>query len=68
MDVSKWRFYNSGQLEYMFLADDGSKAETLLERQYKDIEQLDEKKRFFHENSTKIREWPKRIHREENLV
>jgi len=63
-----WRFCNVGQLEYMFLADDGTESETELERKCKEIEQVDEKRAFICENATKIREWPERIHREENLV
>jgi hypothetical protein len=63
-----WRFCNLGQLEYMFLADNGSESETELERKCKEIKQLDEKKAFICSNATKIREWPERIHREENLV
>jgi hypothetical protein len=63
-----WRFWNLGQLEYMFLADNGSESETELERKCKEIKQLDEKKAFICSNATKIREWPERIHRQENLV
>ena len=63
-----WRFYNVGQLEYMFLAEDESGSETQAERRVKEIQDLEEKKRFFLQNATKIREWPERIRREENLV
>lgn len=63
-----WRFYNLGQIEYMFLADDGSDTKTQLEKRYKKIDGSDEKKAFFFENATKIRGWPERIHRKENLV
>jgi len=61
-----WRFCNLGRLEYMFLADNGSEPETEFERDYKEIKQLG-KKAFICSNATKIREWPERIHREENL-
>ena len=63
-----WRFYNVGQLEYMFRADDASDSESQLEKLCKDIEGLDEKKEFFLKNATRIREWPQRIRRVENLV
>jgi hypothetical protein len=52
----------------MFLADNGSESETELERNCKKIKQLDEKRAFICSNATKIREWPERIHQEENLV
>ena len=58
-----WRFYNVGQLEYMFLVDDGTKSETELEGRYKGLGQSEEKKAFFYQNATKIREWPERIQR-----
>jgi len=63
-----WRFYNVGQLEYMFRADDDDDSESALERQCKEIERVEEKKEFFLKNATRIREWPERIQRVENLV
>jgi hypothetical protein len=62
-----WRFYNNGQLEYMFRADDMSGCETELEKQCKKIKELDEKKAFLEKNATKIREWPERCQRKANL-
>ena len=65
-----WRFCNLGQLEYMFLADNGSEPETEFERDcnLKEIKQLEEKKAFICSNATNIIEWPERVHREENLI
>jgi len=62
-----WRFCNVGQLEYMFRADDDTGSESELERQCKEIEGNEQKKEFFVRNATRIREWPERIHRVENL-
>jgi hypothetical protein len=42
-----WRFCNLGQLEYKFLADNASESVTELERNCKEIKQLDEKKFSF---------------------
>jgi hypothetical protein len=65
-----WRFCNLSQLEYMFLADNGSEPETEFERDcnLKEIKQLEEKQTVICSNATKIREWSERIHREENFV
>lgn len=62
-----WRFYNVCQLEYMFRADDDDSSESSLEKQCKEIEGVDKKKGFFLKNATRIREWPERIQRMENL-
>lgn len=73
-EKGSWRQYNVGQIQYMFRADDGPEFEdeSELERKCKELEQrggtLEEKKGFFHRNATKIREWPERIQRKENLV
>jgi hypothetical protein len=63
-----WRFYNVGQLEYMFRADNDDDSESPLEKQFKELKGIDERKEFFLMNVTRIREWPERIQRVENLV